>query len=802
MNEPNLKASHYQPASSQQAPEVPPDTSGPSTPEHKYKAVPRRLDWTPALDDQPETGTPGTSTVIQNDDLRAGLMDNFGFKTVKVADEHSEIALDQGDNGVFKRRKIDIVEVGAPIVQRAEKRKRVAAPKKPKAAAKKAKTITDLVTSHHQQKNAPPSALLDYLSATQAQLLDGSLSEEALALAMKQRKVGSATVKKKTSLLSPTSAMKVMNQQQAMFGSLSQLVRDDHNVELVLSSDPVSPLRTQPFSVESNSPIPTRGISRFVKTRNLWGAADRDENNALVFVDTAEAIDSPIMTGALAGQDVLVDHDSHKVTADTHERPAAAVGKLTSATPLRAFHTAAVVDVDDLPSPAIDAADGGRTSTTAPQSAPPPISHDSNSGGDAPASVQNRGQTSGIVDPTAPPKPRYTGMHTDDLKKAIQSYGFKPIKSRGKMIEKLDQCWEAKEARRIAKATQLEATQTLAMKQSDFLSDVHGLAARPVPKVKKTKTPKAKATKAAKADATAKVPRKRKSTVSSKTNEGEGPETTPAPPQEAKKRKRATPAKKAAIDDLETALTPVKEPKKRKCATSAKETEQDDPETALTSAKEPKKSKRATPVKAGKTEDDSTVAEPKPRKRATAKKKADGDDFDKPKKLRGRPPKSKVPSEQPIVDVDDLDDDFTNLTTIREEKEKAKQKAKSPRKTGSKTASSEVATAGDSGSFTEEPDMHHQIYKAILFQSEHAAKDTQRNHIRDPTWHEKILLYDPIVLEDLARWLNSAGLAGIQEDREVTALDVRGWCEINGICCLWKGGWRGNGARNLKGGSD
>ncbi|KAL1858682.1 5'-flap endonuclease [Paecilomyces lecythidis] len=55
-----------------------------------------------------------------------------------------------------------------------------------------------------------------------------------------------------------------------------------------------------------------------------------------------------------------------------------------------------------------------------------------------------------------------------------------------------------------------------------------------------------------------------------------------------------------------------------------------------------------------------------------------------------------------------------------------------------------------------------------------------------PTWHEKILMYDPIVLEDLATWLNTEGLNLVGEDREVSPSLVRKWCESHGICCCWK----------------
>ncbi|KAI9845554.1 MAG: 5'-flap endonuclease [Sclerophora amabilis] len=60
-----------------------------------------------------------------------------------------------------------------------------------------------------------------------------------------------------------------------------------------------------------------------------------------------------------------------------------------------------------------------------------------------------------------------------------------------------------------------------------------------------------------------------------------------------------------------------------------------------------------------------------------------------------------------------------------------------------------------------------------------------------PTWHEKILLYDPIILEDLAAWLNTEGLGRIGVDEEVSAYVVRAWCEERGVCCLWKVNLRG-----------
>ena len=90
-----------------------------------------------------------------------------------------------------------------------------------------------------------------------------------------------------------------------------------------------------------------------------------------------------------------------------------------------------------------------------------------------------------------------------------------------------------------------------------------------------------------------------------------------------------------------------------------------------------------------------------------------------------------------------------------------------------------------------------------------------------PSWWEKILLYDPIVLEDLTAWLNEQGVrveiqrqkakpkkrgrkrkdadAEAEEEdvewevhqEELKPWMVQKWCEEKSVCCLWKEGLRG-----------
>ncbi|KAI1103640.1 hypothetical protein F4804DRAFT_309458 [Jackrogersella minutella] len=60
-----------------------------------------------------------------------------------------------------------------------------------------------------------------------------------------------------------------------------------------------------------------------------------------------------------------------------------------------------------------------------------------------------------------------------------------------------------------------------------------------------------------------------------------------------------------------------------------------------------------------------------------------------------------------------------------------------------------------------------------------------------PSWHEKMLLYDPIVLEDLAAWLNAGALGRTGHDGEVSPFDVKKWCESKSVICLWRVNLRG-----------
>lgn len=679
------------------------------TPVANSKIVRRRRDWTPVED---EDGS--ETTTISQTDQKAALMDDFGFRATST--QQAPMQFHGTGVGVTNRTRIDPVQAPspAPIVITASKarsraKSKPAAPKRVKAAPKKTKTITDLVTSHHRGTIKTDSPMAGFLVATQARNRDcPSMSEDDIEVATKASKrkaVGQKTQPRKRQLLSPSSAMKAFGRQKTVFGSASQLARDDPRVELTLSSDPVSPLRTQATSYGSITPRGPRGSKRFVNTRNLWGAADRDEDNALLHVESVDLFDTPDARTFLAGKDALLEPQISQKKVQPGAGSSEPTDKLVDcrkgALP-GLLRTTAVVDIDSLPSPASvrrsETAPGFGISTrtlhtSARRQLPAPVNDSS--------MEMRHAEASRTSEPTAAsrPEPNYAGMQTGELQKLIKGYGFKAIKSREKMVDLLGKCWKEKEARRMQQQgnEQVLVSEHPAARHTDLISNVHDLSARPQPKLKK------------------------------------GP----------KKTRSVSGTKKPSEGST-------KEPKKRKNAAS----------------------KTTTP--------------------------------EKPKKPRA--PKSRVAlSKGRIHDTDDVDDDFTTLTTLRQERTRITGTPETPipHILSADNVHAELDNVGGVhvGGAKGQPvsdtasEIGLKIHGAILHQSEQAAETDSWDHVRSPTWHEKMLLYDPIIIDDLTRWLNAEGLNNVQEDREVTSIEVRDWCESKGVCCMWKGGWRGQASK-------
>ncbi|KAF2669238.1 hypothetical protein BT63DRAFT_424973 [Microthyrium microscopicum] len=60
--------------------------------------------------------------------------------------------------------------------------------------------------------------------------------------------------------------------------------------------------------------------------------------------------------------------------------------------------------------------------------------------------------------------------------------------------------------------------------------------------------------------------------------------------------------------------------------------------------------------------------------------------------------------------------------------------------------------------------------------------------LREPTWYERMLMYEPIVIEEFTKWLNERGVQAGEGDTqgEVLPWMTQQWCEDQSICCVWK----------------
>lgn len=136
--------------------------------------------------------------------------------------------------------------------------------------------------------------------------------------------------------------------------------------------------------------------------------------------------------------------------------------------------------------------------------------------------------------------------------------------------------------------------------------------------------------------------------------------------------------------------------------------------------------------------------------------------------------------------VEDISDSDTPLTPSPPRRRSSRSSPTTPRPLDLRPTSTAEPTPNLSSAAAQD-----QLFANITKAITSFPRGTDPKH---PTWHEKILMYDPIVLEDLAYWLNTEGLGRVGVDEEVGTGVVKAWCEGKSVCCLWRENLRG-GAR-------
>ncbi|TVY47149.1 Structure-specific endonuclease subunit [Lachnellula occidentalis] len=652
------------------------------------EAVKRRTAWTPP----PPTSMSSVAPVLvdtsgeglgllESEEKTSGFTDLLGSFGFTSSDAHHGARKVSEGAGTRKRKLIELVNtnVGDAAV--------VAAAPKPKGPKKKARTITDQATSAYREDEAeppsspaPPAPLLQYFSYKDTVNNDGfkvpakPRSKSPVKGGLKAKK-GSAQA---PILLSPESALKQVGNQDFVFGTSSQLAREESPTflrDLHEAIQASNQIEDDPFFdiLDSSSPLPafsSRGKALASAKRTLWSAGARDMSGDLLDVEMIDMVDSPAVAKMLKASATQPSVTSLPTRADgwldVEELSNSALGFTMEQMPAtNVGPVERAIREELLSSPPRSSMQ--KQNSPRPSKAPkkPDIQEPSQSSTNPQASQ-------------APKRPDYESYTTAQLTKEIASYRFKPVKNRDQMVTLLEKCWEGKN--RVALGA-------LGTNKNLSKSTVNGSSPANEPPASSQNTfPKRSRGR----------PRK---------DSGASLEASPAKPKT--KGKVGRPKKTETVEfpeiDSDTPLSQIRTPKK-----------------PLKKAKRP----------VDEISDSDTLMTPSPPRRRASQ--------------LGTSP-------LPLRLFNPADEEVAELTPA------------------------ELQAS-----------LFSHITKAVT--SLPPSTDPLK-----PNWQEKILLYDPIVLEDLTLWLNTGALDKVGWDGEALAKEVKKWCESKSVCCLWR--------ENLRGGS-
>ncbi|POS77999.1 hypothetical protein DHEL01_v203610 [Diaporthe helianthi] len=703
-----------------------------SEPINLEPAVQRRRDWTPPREDtRPDNFPTPTAPSDANQDetsLVPSLMEDNSTKEDIFRNLHEAYAhklIDQPECApnnpqpisLGKRKVIDMISGGQPSKQASTE----ILPVKTKAPKKKARTITELATAAYAPKpvnlqddpHKEGDSILEYFDVDRKGNVSKPTSGKGKGKATKATKKKAPP--KQPVLLSPQAAMRQSARQDFVFGTSSQLVREESPTFL---RDLQAALRASNaiMSEESQSvdslPCPRNLALRSTKRgRGLWSVSARDEDGELVDVEVIDLVGSPFPeddavaildpwkdlppellpnasgTATETAEPSLIEMESMPVaTSKTSSQPPVPKSHFFSTQPKVSIKAAAAAaaGATDYPESLIEDSYPLITELLQEGDAPPPSNQEQ--------SQEDIRQ----ISPRMPRKvqktrPNYE-LYTDaKLAKEVSSFGFKPVKTRSGMLALLHQCWESRSRAPIGVAS---------FSTSALLSSPKG----------KKKTP-------------AVAP----------------PTTTSPPPKKPRAKTKKVPDvaggnNSAASEAASIATLPKKRGRPRNDAPTTA-----GPSKAATMPPPPK----AQPA----------ISTPK-RRKANAQPRAE------------------------IADSDlDSDDSAGVLSPERI--------FTSPGGGAvDMSINEDTEISLDVSPTAQQTELFGHITRAVTS----APRTTDPEN---PSWHEKMLMYDPIILEELAAWLNTGQLTRVGYDGEASPMDVKKWCESRSICCLWRGTQRG-----------
>ncbi|KAL8701725.1 MAG: hypothetical protein Q9201_004757 [Fulgogasparrea decipioides] len=659
------------------------------------EAIKRRREWTPVKDRKSCTNPTKEDEAVWDKLVPSEspyLSKSKDARLVNLGEEFGYMAADQAALGsadgppityreaVTKKRRLDLLAKFAPTTSTILPAKRCKSPKK------KPQTITDKATAPFSiEGQANTSTLLDYFAISCEAIRPPStrVSQQKAPEADEQRQSSKRTskaqrsnlnvnqkVKEGAGLLSPERAMESANEQDLLFGTSSQLAREESPTLIRDLQRAIKDSETEDSSLpqsqghESQASVQSAASNRLslrrpAAPRNLWSVAARDESGSLLDIDVVDMLDTPQPSrsfstnirpsSALEAREVAPSpktfDDGWKTVGDVVLSEAA--GSLAPEQ-----HEA----LNSLPRSVAEASLRQRPKSRSPVKK-----------GRPPANAAPAQTKTARTETTLPTMPNYDGYTDVDLRRAVTALGFKSTLGRKSLIALLQECWQSKNRR---------ALQSLP-------PNVPG----------------------------ASIP-------------AEDPFETAT--------KSDSPAKKRGRPPKEKTATLMK---------TASEVESGTPPRKVRG-----RPRKAAAAKSLKTKIEEKILSPGLCRQGTEAPSEDGshsghashDNFHRSERGSSHSPVPLAPmvarsAKSAIQDMDAL---FATITKV-----------------------------------------------VRSYSSTHDAKNL--------TWYEKILLYDPIVLEDLADWLNKEGLRRVHCVTMVTPWLVKQWCESQSICCLWKENLRG-----------
>lgn len=500
---------------------------------------------------------------------------------------------------------------------------------------------------------------------TQGKCEAGGEQEKPRKSTQKSRPKAKKKAKEAVKLHSPERALKAAREQDLLFGTSSQLAREESPAFIRTLQQAIKESEhddgSQIVSQGGESQISAQAISsngssirQAVASRNLWSAAARDNAGLLHDVDVVDLVDTPQTLRVRPKPPKSTDiHEGQQAPLESVVQAIDESQKWVEGVPALETPASLVMEEDEAPSPLPRSIAEASLRQRPKSKSPVKIIR-----------LPDQGPEAKSQDPEMP---NYDGYTDINLRKAVTAFGLKSKKKREHLIALLKECWESKNRKVLQ-------------------SLPPNVSAPPMP---------------------------------TKLGSETGPQASGSP------KRRGRPSKGAVLDSA-----PV--------------------EAKVSSAALPK------------------------RPRGRPRKEVTGGSLRKKKQAKTPPQEMINEGEEAPVEAISKPADQPS--------EPSRGRSRGPSQQPDQLVSTSSRSMKLSGS----------ELKALFATIAKAIKRTEPTHdAQNLTWYEKILLYDPIVLEDLADWLNKEGLANVQCITMVTPLLVKQWCESQSICCLWKENLRG-----------